>query len=205
MPRARAAPRHLSPPQIEQIGPALGAEKHDTFEGRDVGSHSVDHRDVVARFVAGRREEQPAFRLAKRVLDLVGAVSRIEVHEDRTRSRRGVLNDHPFSVVRAPDADPIPRGNAGAEETQREPVDRGIEIGVSQADSLERYDQGIALRKSTGSVAQVFANRLSDERNRGRPVRVRKHNGVQYRTVSDRRLLDRRRTAPRGPRGLNEC
>ena len=135
----------------------------------------------------------------------MGAVSRIEVHEDRTRSRRGVLNDHPFSVARTPDADPIPLGNAGAEETQREPVDRGIEIGISQADSLERYDQGIALRKSTGSLAQVFANRLSDERNRGRPVRVRKHNGVQYRTVSDRRLLDRRRTVSRGPGGLNEC
>jgi hypothetical protein len=108
----------------EEIGPALGSEEHDPFERRDVWSHGVDHRDVVARFVAGCREEQPALRLSEGVVDLLRAIGRVEIDENRANPRGGVLDQHPLRVVRAPDADPI----AGVDPNRQEAPGKHIDL-----------------------------------------------------------------------------
>ena len=40
-------------------------------------------------------------------MDLLCAIGGVEIDENRADPRRGVLDQHPLGVIRAPDADPI--------------------------------------------------------------------------------------------------
>ena len=67
----------------------------------------LDHRDVVGGLERPGGDEHPDARLREHVGELVGAVRRVDVDEDRADLRGGELDEHPLGGVRRPDADPV--------------------------------------------------------------------------------------------------
>ena len=76
-------------------------------ERRALAADLVDHRRVVARLERRRGDQQADRRLVQHVLQLVAAVRRVDVDEDRADLRGGVLDEDPLGTVRRPDADAI--------------------------------------------------------------------------------------------------
>src|SRR6266511_829441 len=69
----------------------------------DIGNH----RAVVAGLECRGRHQGPDAGLVEHVGELMGAVRRVDVDEDRADLRGGVLDHHPLRPVRRPDADPV--------------------------------------------------------------------------------------------------
>ena len=90
---------------------------------RQVRAHVLDHVDVVRRLERRGGEQHPAARLGERVLQLVGAVGRVDVDEDHADLGRGVLQQRPLGVVRAPQPDPVARLEPEREEALGAAVD----------------------------------------------------------------------------------
>ena len=80
----------------------------------DLGRKLAQHADIVAALEAGRGDQRPAADLVQRVFELGQAVGGIDVDEDQARLGGGELRDHPFGIVRRPDADALARRKARA-------------------------------------------------------------------------------------------
>ena len=107
----------------------------------------LDHRPVVAGLVA--RPRRPAGDMPdclQHVRQLVGAVGRVDVDQDRADLRRGVLDEHPLGAVRRPDADPVALGDRRrASRPERHLVDLGVELGVGPAAAGGHVDQRLTV------------------------------------------------------------
>ena len=112
-PLGRPRRRRRARPPSTSVGPVVGVEVDDPLERRAVGRGLLDHRAVVAGLELGRRDQQPHARLVDGVGELVGAVGRVDVDQDRADLRGGVLGERPLGAVRRPDADPVALGDAG--------------------------------------------------------------------------------------------
>ena len=73
---------------------------------RAVRPHLLDHRGVVGGLEAGRGDEHRDPGLVEHELQLVGAVGRVDVDQDRADLGRGELHQRPLGHVRRPDARP---------------------------------------------------------------------------------------------------
>ena len=73
----------------------------------------------------------PAWR--EHVADLVRAVGRVDVDEDRADPGGGVLDEEPLEQVRRPDPDPVALLDAARQEAAGDPLDLGVQFAVGQA------------------------------------------------------------------------
>ena len=133
--------------------------------GRDL----LDHVDVVGRLERRRGEQHPAARLVEGVRQLVGAVRRVDVDEDDADLGRGVLQQRPLGVVRAPQPDPV----AGLEAERRSgpwrsASTRSAKLVVRPADALVAGDERLDVAVGGDRAGQVGADRLVEQRDVGR-------------------------------------
>ena len=148
----------------EQSLPPGGVEHDDPLDPRQLATHLVDHRYVVAGLERLRTHEHPAAGLPHCEHELVRAVGRVEVHEHDPCARGRVLDEHPLDAVGAPQAEPVAAPQSDRQERLREPVDLRVELGVCQPHTvLARHDRR-PLRHTCRGASEVLADRAAEER-----------------------------------------
>ncbi len=165
----------------QQRVPLGRAEEHDLFQRGESGTDLGHHGDVVTRLELLRRQQQPAPGLRERVGHLMGPVGRVEVDQDGTHPRRGVLDQHPLGVVRAPDPNPVALFDAQGHQPSSQLVHGRIQLGIREPYVLERDDEGLPVAEASGGGGQVVTDGLADQRHRGGAVRVRQRGVGRHR------------------------
>ncbi len=145
-------------------GPVVGAEVDDPLERVRVDPHLVDHRAVVAGLERLGREQQPQAGLVQRVGELVRAVGRVDVDQDRADLGGGVLHQRPLGAVRRPDADPVALRDPGRDQPPGERVDVGVERRPGPAATGGHLDQRLAVPVRRDRALEVAADRLLEQR-----------------------------------------
>ena len=157
----------------QQLVPVARAQPDRALERRQLAADLVDHGDVARALELRGRHQHPAAALLQHVGHLVRAVRGVDVDEDRTDLGRGVLDQHPLGVVRAPDADALPLGQPAGQQAPCHPVDLVVEGAVGEPHTLERHHQRVTLTPARHRPLEVLPDRLPDERHARRAVAVR--------------------------------
>ena len=131
-----------------------------------------DHRGVVARLELSCRDQDAAPGLGDGVDELVGAVGRVEVDEDRPDRRGGELEVDPFDVVRAPHPDPVAGLDAEGEQSASDPVDLFGELPVGEPHVLEGSDERVAVGVGGDDPVEHGRDRVGEQRNIDRAEHV---------------------------------
>ncbi len=151
------------------------------LEFRAVGGDLLDHRDVVGALEVRRCHEQLAAGLVEDVLEFGGPVGGVDVDEHDTGLGRGELHQHPLGTIGRPDAHTITGGQSRGDQAASELVDPLVELGVGPADVLVADDERLAVPMSGDGALEVRADRLTDQRRVGGPVRVgQRHSAAGY-------------------------
>ncbi len=160
----------------DQARPAVGVvEVHDALEGRVVLGRLLDHRAVVARAERRRAHQHPHAALVDGVGELVGAVGRVDVDQDRADPRRGELHERPLGAVRTPDADPVPGLDPRTDQATREGGDVPVELGPRPASPARALDERLAVGVRRHGPREAGADRLLQQRRRGLSLGVGIH------------------------------
>ena len=157
----------------QQVAPRLLADDHDLLQLGALVARRVDHGDVVRRLELRRDDHHPDAGLAQHVGQLVRAVRRVDVDQDRADLRRRVLGQHPLRAVRRPDADPVTLGDAGTDQPAREAVDLGTQLGVRHPDAARAVDERVALGHPGHRRVEVVTDGLLEEQRLARSDGVR--------------------------------
>ena len=78
-------------------------------ERRQPGRHTSKHFQIIAGLESLSGDDRFAARLQKRLLELHDAIRRIQSHKDKAGPGRCELQQHPFRIVRRPDAHAVTR------------------------------------------------------------------------------------------------
>ena len=92
---------------VGQRLPLRAADQDDVLERGAVRAHLGDHCGVVGGLERPCGDQHADARLVEHVLQLLGAVGRVDADQDRADLGRGVLQLRPLRAVRRPDADPV--------------------------------------------------------------------------------------------------
>ena len=151
---------------LEPVVPVVVAEVPEELQLRQRRSHRGHHRHVVAALELGGRHQPTAPRLAQRVLQFVGAVRRVDVHQHHADLRRGVLDERPLHAVRRPDADPVTDPEAFREQAARHQVDLAVELAICHPRGLvHRHDRLVVGEPGRGGL-EVRTDGLIEQRYR---------------------------------------
>ena len=102
---------------------------------------------VVRGLVLHRRDQQPHPGLVDDERQLVAAIGRVDVDEDRADLRRGVLDQHPLGAVRRPDPDPVALLDPHREQATSDPVDVVVQLAVGPSAAARHVDERLTLRE----------------------------------------------------------
>ena len=155
-----------------ELVPLGTVDEDGPLERVDRARDLVDHRRVVAGLERAGAEQQPHAGLAQHVLELVRAIGRVDVDEDRSDLRGGVLHDHPLDAVGRPDPDAVAGADPGAQEPGRRGVDRRVELRVGQAHVLVAADERGAVGEAGRRALEVDADGVAEQRRLGGAVAV---------------------------------
>ena len=163
-----------APPDLDHgLEPGqAGAAQLAGVGGGELGGELAQHGKIVAGLEAAGRHQRPAADLVQRVVQLVGAVGRVDVDQDQAGLGGGELGDHPLGIVGRPDADPVAGLEAQRQEPGGEGVDLGVQLGVGPADRLLAHDQGGPVGPAGGGTLEVGADGLADQGHVARAVHV---------------------------------
>ena len=109
---------HVGRSDRDEVPDARAARRHGLHLVREL---RVEHQNL-------------AVGLVQHVLELVRGVQDRDVHEDEARPGGAEEDDAVFGKIARHDGDLRALGPSGADERVREPVRRGIELGVAQPD-----------------------------------------------------------------------
>jgi hypothetical protein len=147
---------------------AARAASPSASTGAPASSSQAGSPRKIAGHVAGlerrRGDQQAGPRLAQRVGELVRAVGRVDVDEDRPDPRRRVLHEHPLGAVGRPDADPLAALHAEPQQPGGQRVDARAELGIGPADALAGGDEGGPAAEAGDRPVEVGADRLAEQR-----------------------------------------
>jgi hypothetical protein len=100
------------------------------------------------------QEQRLAFRLSQHVLQLAGTVERIDADQYRPDLRGRELRDDPLRGIGRPDADPVTRSDAKAQETPSSQLDLVPQFAKGVAQVLMAHDETIAIRITRGGIIE---------------------------------------------------
>ena len=112
------------------------------------GRELAQHADIVRGLETLGQDQRLAADLVERVFKLGDAIGRIDVDQDEPGLGGGELGEHPFAVVRRPDADAVARLQPERQQPGGEPVDRLLQLAVAHAHVLVAHDQRRPVRPS---------------------------------------------------------
>ena len=117
-------------------------------------------------------DQRLAADLVEGVFDLGQAIGWIDIDQHQPRFGGGELRDHPFRIVRRPDADSI----AGLEAHRQQPsgkiIDPLREFAIVPAHLLVAYHQRHFVAPARHGTIEIRAQRLADEPHGRRAVHV---------------------------------
>ena len=160
------------PAAVGQGLPFRAADQHDVLQPGTCRPHLVDHGGVVRGHVRPGGHQQAHAGLAEHVLELVGAVGRVDADQNRADLGRGILQLEPLGTVGGPDADPVALPDAAAQQAVGEGVDLGVQgrVGVPAAGGV--LDQRVPVAVGSHRAVEVIADRLLEQRAVGGSARV---------------------------------
>ncbi len=123
----------------------------------------AQHRVVIAGLELRGGHKGDAARLVERVFELRQPIGGVDVDENEPGFCSRELGDHPFGVVRRPDADTIAPPEPQREQPCSKGVDPFFQLAVCPADPLMADDQCIALAKAFGDPIEMHADRVPDK------------------------------------------
>ena len=97
-----------------------------------------------------------------RELELVGAVRRVDVDEDRADASAGELEDRPFRAVGGPDADSIAFLDSEREQAPCDPLDLSGELGIGETHALMNRDQGFVIGHPRHRLGERITHRVTE-------------------------------------------
>ncbi len=130
----------------------------------ELGRQLAQHVEVPARLESLVTDDGPAARLDQCMLELVEAISRVDVDEYGADLGRRHLGQHPFARVRSPGADALTGADPEGQQTGGQVVDPAVELGVGPAHPLVADDQRLRLSVSLDDALEIVADRLVDDR-----------------------------------------
>ena len=136
---------------VGDLLPRLPPDDDHVAERGAPPAHVVEHRHVVGALELGRREHRAHRRLVQHVLELVGPVGGVDVHQDRADLRGGVLDHRPLGAVRRPDPDPVARLGAAFDQRGGDPAGRFVELAVGPAATRRALDERLPVREGLRS------------------------------------------------------
>jgi len=144
--------------------PLAAVDEDRALELVEAARDLLDNGGVVAGLEGAGAEQQPHARLAQHVLELVRAVRRVDIDQDRADLRGGVLHEDPLRAVRRPDPDTIAGADPGAQQPARDGVDGGVELGVGHAHVLMAAHERGAVGEACRRALEVGADRVAEQR-----------------------------------------
>ena len=115
----------------------------------------AQHGEIVAGLEAGGGDQGAAADLVQRVLQLVGAVGRVDVDQDQAGLGGGELRHHPLGVVGRPDADPV----AGLEAQRQQAGGEGVDLApAARRRSSARPARARSARRAAASARRRGRN-----------------------------------------------
>ena len=132
----------------------------------------VDHADIVAGLERCRGDQRAAADLVQRVFQLRQPVGRVDVHQDQPGLRGGELRDHPFGIVRRPDADALARLQPQRDQSGGERIDLLAELAPAPADALLARDQPRPVAPARNGPVEMTADRFADQGDAAGAMRV---------------------------------
>ena len=171
--------RHLLGPDLVATGqqrvPRVLPEDERVPNVRTAAPNLRQHRDVVAALERLSEEDRRDAGLLEHELQLVGAVARVDVDQDRADLGCGVLHQRPLGAVRRPDPDALPLDQPGGEQRPSQPVHLRRELGIRPPDPLGHVDEGVAVREPRHGRVEVVGDGLLEERDVDLAPGVRQH------------------------------
>ncbi|SKV70685.1 Uncharacterised protein [Mycobacteroides abscessus subsp. abscessus] len=107
--------------------------------------------------------------MVERVSQLVSAVGGIDIDQNRTDLRSGVLHQHPLGAIRSPDTDPVTGRDTQRHEPACNAIDLRIKLTIGPSTVARYIDEGIDIGMSPGYPFEVFPDRFLDDRREGSP------------------------------------
>ena len=135
----------------------------------------VELVDGTARLA--QMNQQRDARLVEHVLQLMSAVGRVDLDQDRADLGRGVLDERPLGDVRGPDPDAVAGPDPRPEQSERQRVDAGDELGVGEAAAGRDVDEGLAVGVPGGGAVEAVPDRVAEQRDVGGAGGVRREGG----------------------------
>ena len=186
----------------EQRVPGLLPEDVGVPHAGAARPHLVEHRDVVAGLERLGQEDPGDAGLLEDELQLVGAVARVDVDQDRPDLRGRVLHHRPLGAVRRPDADPIALRDPRGQQRTRQPAHLGAELRIRPTDPLRDVDQRLAVTERGDGRVEVVGNGLLEQGDVGLTRGVRQRCHVLHPTAPTAIPQPTTHRPCRGPRGI---
>ena len=177
----------------QQARPAVRVvEVDDALQGRVLLGRVRDHRAVVARLERRRADQQPHPALVDDVGELVGAVGRVDVDQDRADLRGRELDERPLGAVGSPDADAVALLDARTDQAAGDLVDVAVELGPRPPATARALDERLAVGVRRHRPLEVGADRLLQQCRCGVALCVGVHSTRQrhLRQVTSSRACD---------------
>ena len=136
------------------------------------GTDLVEHLDIVRCLEPIHQKKPLSLRLLERILQLVGPVGRVDIHENYSRFRSGELGDDPFRYIGGPYCQTIAFFEPQADESLGCPIDLALELAVRVSESLVKRDNCVVFRIGFRNFIEHIADGLSNEWFLGTPERI---------------------------------
>ena len=137
--------------RVGDLLPRLPPDDHHVAERGAPPAHIVEHQCVVGALERRRREDRAHRRLVQHVLQLVGPVRGIDVHQNRADLRGRVLDHRPLGGVRRPYPDPVAGLGAAFDQCGGDPAGRFVELAIGPAAAGRALDQRLPIRELSRS------------------------------------------------------
>jgi len=159
--------RRTLPSLVQQRVPEFATDQDDVLELRRLRFRGFDHARVVGRLELLRRDHHLDPGLVQHELQLMRAVCRVDVDQDRADLRRRVLRERPLGTVRRPDADAVALRDTEIEQPERERVDLGRQLAVRPALARGPVDERVPVRERQRGAVEVVADGVPEQRDVG--------------------------------------
>ena len=137
-----------------------------------LGTELADNRRICCVSKSVDQDQRLALGLAQDVLELEGAVQRIDADQDGADLGGGELDHHPRRRIGRPNPDTVPFLNAEAQKPTRDNLDFIAQLPVREAPALVPHDQAALIRHARRGRIENLSDAFPYQRDLGRPATV---------------------------------
>jgi hypothetical protein len=175
-------------PQLRQpVGVQIAQRRR-----RELGRQLAQHLEIIAAFEFSCCDERGTASLIEHIFEFADAVGGIDVDENEAGIRCGELGQHPFGVVRRPNADTVAAFQPKGDKAGGDGVNPRLQFAVGPTDPLMANDERVALTEPLDHPVEIHTDGVADEGLITRPVDIAQPGHAEPRacSVADLRSLN---------------